>query len=83
MRNKSTHLLTILILLFNILSACKSEEKPSPNIIFFLVDDMGWQDTSIPFWSEKTHFNERYHTPNMERLASQGMIFTQAYAYTV
>lgn len=83
MRNKSTHLLMILILLFNILSACKSEEKPSPNIIFFLVDDMGWQDTSVPFWSEKTHFNERYHTPNMERLASQGMIFTQAYAYTV
>ena len=22
-----------------------------PNIIFFLVDDMGWQDTSLPFWS--------------------------------
>ena len=21
-----------------------------PNIIFFLVDDMGWQDTSVPFW---------------------------------
>lgn len=83
MRNKSTHLLTILILLLNILSACKPEEKQSPNIIFFLVDDMGWQDTSVPFWSKKTQFNERYHTPKMERLASQGMIFTQAYAYTV
>lgn len=22
---------------------------PRPNIIFFLVDDMGWQDTSLPF----------------------------------
>ena len=43
-----------------------------PNIILFMVDDMGWQDTSIPFWTEKTPLNERYHTPNMERLAEQG-----------
>lgn len=28
-----------------------------PNIILFLVDDMGWQDTSVPFWTEKTHYN--------------------------
>lgn len=54
-----------------------------PNIIFFLVDDMGWQDTSVPFWTEKTDFNNRYHTPGMERLASDGMIFTQAYASSV
>lgn len=54
-----------------------------PNIIFFLVDDMGWQDTSLPFWQEKTPLNERYHTPHMERLASQGMMFTQAYACAV
>lgn len=51
-----------------------------PNIILFLVDDMGWQDTSVPFWSERTFYNDRYETPNMERLAAQGMIFTQAYA---
>ncbi len=54
-----------------------------PNIILFMVDDMGWQDTSIPFYKEKTALNERYHTPNMERLASQGMMFTQAYACSV
>lgn len=54
-----------------------------PNIIFFLVDDMGWQDTSLPFWTEKTPLNQRYYTPNMERLASQGMMFTQAYACPV
>ena len=54
-----------------------------PNIIYFLVDDMGWQDTSLPFWTEKTPLNERYHTPNMERLASEGMMFTQAYACPV
>src|SRR5690554_1148616 len=54
-----------------------------PNIVLFMVDDMGWQDTSLPFWKEKTHLNERYHTPNMERLASEGKMFTQAYASSV
>ncbi|MDH8701270.1 arylsulfatase A-like enzyme [Dysgonomonadaceae bacterium PH5-43] len=54
-----------------------------PNIILFMVDDMGWQDTSLPFWSERTHYNNIYETPNMERLANQGMMFTQAYASSV
>jgi len=54
-----------------------------PNIIVFLVDDMGWQDTSVPFHSERTKFNDTYETPNMERLAAQGMKFTQSYACAV
>jgi arylsulfatase A-like enzyme len=54
-----------------------------PNIVLFLVDDMGWQDTSVPFWDKRTPFNDRYNTPNMERLASEGMKFTQAYATPV
>ncbi|GAB3699872.1 sulfatase [Spirosoma flavus] len=55
----------------------------SPNIIVFMVDDMGWQDTSVPFWSQTTTLNRRYHTPNMERLAREGMKFTNAYAAPV
>ena len=54
-----------------------------PNIILFMVDDMGWQDTSLPFWTQKTHYNEAYETPNMERLAKKGMMFTQAYACNI
>lgn len=54
-----------------------------PNIIMFLVDDMGWQDTSEPFWTQRTPFNDRYRTPNMERLARSGVKFTQAYACSV
>ena len=57
--------------------------KNKPNIILFMVDDMGWQDTSLPFWTEKTYYNEVYETPNMERLARQGMMFTQAYACNI
>ncbi|WP_162342732.1 sulfatase [Cyclobacterium salsum] len=74
-------------LLFFILTSCtgitNDEKEKQPNIILFLVDDMGWQDTSVPFWKEETPFNQRYHTPGMERMAADGMMFTQAYATPV
>lgn len=59
-------------------------EKPqSPNIILFMVDDMGWQDTSEPFWTQRTPYNDLCNTPNMERLSRQGVKFTQAYACAI
>ena len=63
----------------------QSTDRPShqlarPNIILFMADDLGWQDTSVPFGNERTRLNDLYETPNMQRLASQGMMFTQAYA---
>ena len=61
-----------------------------PNIVLFMVDDMGWQDTSVPFLRRggrwvTTRLNARYagRTPNMERLAARGMRFTEAYACAV
>jgi len=51
-----------------------------PNIVLFLVDDMGWEDTSEPFYKDVTELNRRYRTPNMEVLAKEGLKFTQAYA---
>ena len=54
-----------------------------PNIVMFLVDDMGWQDTSVPFHEAVTPFNRRYRTPHMEQLARAGMMFRQAYACSV
>lgn len=67
------------------LAALQAAAAPltKPNIVFFLVDDMGWQETSVPFHSEVTALNRRYRTPNMERLAAHGMKFTQAYASAV
>ena len=58
-------------------------EAQRPNILFFLVDDMGWQDTSLPFGPEKTSLNELYRTPYMERLAAKGVKFTHAYACSI
>ncbi|MBI1387635.1 MAG: sulfatase-like hydrolase/transferase [bacterium] len=52
--------------------AARSAEKPL-NVVVFLVDDLGWTDVGC--------FNAQlYLTPNIDRLASQGMKFTQAYA---
>lgn len=62
---------------------------PRPNIVLFMVDDMGWQDTSVPFQYDAagqpvvTGFNQRYRTPNMEALAASGMKFTRAYSSAV
>lgn len=64
-------------------SAAQTTQSVRPNIIIFLVDDMGWQDTSVPFWNKKTSQNEYYHTPSMERLAAEGAKFTNAYAAPV
>jgi arylsulfatase A len=44
-----------------------------PNIVFILIDDMGWTDLGC--------YGSRFHeTPNIDRLASEGMKFTDAYA---
>ncbi|MBK8101611.1 MAG: sulfatase [Planctomycetes bacterium] len=54
-----------------------------PNVVVFLVDDLGWQDLSEPFAAERTDWNRRYRTPNVERLSRQGTKFTQACAHPV
>ncbi len=44
-----------------------------PNVVFILADDLGWRDT--------TPYGSVYHqTPNIARLASRGMLFTNAYS---
>ena len=68
--------LFLLLTFFSVLSwSCLTDNKKEqpPNIILFFVDDMGWQDTSVPFWTKRTLFNEIYKTPNMERLAKKGV----------
>ncbi|MCT4671898.1 MAG: sulfatase [Prolixibacteraceae bacterium] len=57
-----------------------TSDSNRPNILLFVVDDMGWQDTSIPFWDKSVPTNRLYRTPNMERLAEAGVTFTDAYA---
>jgi arylsulfatase A-like enzyme len=50
----------------------KDEDRP-PNVVVILIDDLGWTDLAC-FGSDL------YETPNLDRLASEGMRFTDAYA---
>jgi arylsulfatase A len=47
--------------------------RTSPNIVFFLVDDLGWTDVGC-------YGSSFYETPNIDRLARESMRFTDAYA---
>jgi arylsulfatase A-like enzyme len=53
------------------LSCTSPEEKP--NVLFILADDLGWADLAYTG-------SILYETPNVDRLATEGMIFTEAYA---
>jgi arylsulfatase A-like enzyme len=66
-------LLILLLPAVGTLRAAEFQPLEKPNVILFLVDDMGWMDCE-PYGSAY------YDTPNMTRLAKQGMRFTQAYA---
>ena len=48
-----------------------------------LTDDQGRQDTSEPFAAERTPLNEHSRTRNLERLADEGMRFTNSYSNAV
>lgn len=74
------YLLAGVLLLLGFDGIAQRVKTEKPNIIVFMVDDMGWQDTSVPFYKETTSLNRRYHTPNMERMGKQGMKFTNAYS---
>ena len=54
-------------------STAAPQAYKKPNIIFILIDDMGWTD--VVCYGSKFH-----ETPNIDRLARQGMRFTDAYA---
>lgn len=60
-----------------------------PNIVIFLVDDMGVMDTSVPFLADASGqpkrypLNDWYRTPSLERLADRGIRFNQFCAMSV
>ncbi len=70
--------LTILALTGGFFSCSSQSLPPKPNIIFILADDLGYGDLGCyrPNGAETAEI----HTPNIDRLAAEGMRFTQAYA---
>lgn len=80
MKNKNRKLVQVLVVtaVTMSLASCQSKsskqrEEVRPNIIYILADDLGYGDVSC-------YGQEHFQTPNIDRLAVEGMLFTQHYA---
>ena len=51
----------------------QAEDVEHTNVILFLIDDLGWKDLGC-------YGSTFYQTPNIDKLASQGVRFTNGYA---
>lgn len=52
---------------------CRQKEEKPMNVVFFLVDDLGWMDTGC-------YGSSFYDTPNIDNFATEGLRFTSAYS---
>ena len=69
---KMRTVLFLLVMLFGLLQQSISSE-PQTNVVFFLIDDLGWRDLGC-------YDSDYYQTPNIDRLAKEGVRFTDAYS---
>jgi len=71
----STKTTIVLFIVFSLLFCCSSSklDQDRPNIIYINADDLGWTDLGC-------QGSKFYETPNINRLASGGISFTNAYA---
>ncbi len=64
----------LLIGLYLLIGCSRAGQLPEPpNIVFILADDLGWMDVSF-------NGSNFYKTPNIDRLAGEGMFFSDAYS---
>ncbi|MEQ8240551.1 MAG: arylsulfatase [Cyclobacteriaceae bacterium] len=76
MKNYFNHFGLVLLFLVGCeVTSCTqvSEKRTQPNVIFILADDLGYGDLSC-------YGQKNFTTPNIDKLASQGMLFTQHYS---
>ncbi|WP_244648017.1 MULTISPECIES: sulfatase-like hydrolase/transferase [unclassified Lentimonas] len=65
--------LALLLVAIPLAADAKAQNQSQPNIVVFVADDMGWGDSG-------TYGNELIQTPNMDKLASQGVKLMQCYS---
>lgn len=53
-----------------------ADQRPVPNVVHIMVDDLGWQDIA----SHKLDGKPIYETPHLDRMTEMGRRFTQAYS---
>ena len=71
------------VMLFTIssMTQCNLTQENRPNFIFILSDDQGWTGSSVQMDSSGTEArSDYYETPNLDRLARQGMRFSNGYS---
>jgi arylsulfatase A len=73
MKLRTARILAFLAVVFGLFATPPTFAKSQPNIILINADDLGYGDLSC---YGQTHFR----TPNLDRLAAEGVRFTQAYA---
>ncbi len=68
------YLKLVSLLIVSVLFLSPSNKSALPNIVFILVDDLGWADVRC------NNPETFYETPNIDKLAEDGVRFTQAYS---
>ena len=61
------------LVLLSVHAPAQEPARKPPNVLLILIDDLGWTDLHC-------QGNERLQTPHIDRLAKQGVRFTDAYA---
>jgi len=69
---KQIKYLTIIAIAIFFAACTKEKKKDLPNIVFILADDMGYGDIS-------SYGAEKIQTPNIDRLATEGILFTDGH----
>ena len=73
MTSRIRNTVLFLIALLSIWPSVVQAEQRRPNVVFFLLDDLGWKDLGC-------YGSDFYETPNIDTFAKQSVRFTQAYA---
>ena len=77
-KRKNVPSVIISLIALGALSSIGLKAQTKPNIVFFFADDMGWTDLSTGR-TNMGHPSDYYKTPNIAKLANQGMAFDNAY----
>lgn len=72
-RSSLYKLLIYVFLFLKVIDVSAQSNNNLPNIVFILVDDMGWRDVGYKG-------NKYVETPNIDKLSTQGMLFNYAYS---
>ena len=62
----------LLFIFFLFIFSC-SEKKTQPNLVFIIVDDLGWKDVGYMG-------SDFYETPNIDKLSNNSTVFNSAYS---